>query len=120
MNLVFIIGNLTKEPEKVEGQKLCKLSVAVKNKFKNQDGNYDSEYFNVVVWNTLHEHCMKYLHKGSKVAIVGEHRHRSYEKDGIKRYVCEIVAHEIEFLSSPQKKDDEPKYTPIDEKDIFS
>ena len=119
MNKVIICGNLTKEPEKVKDQDLCKLSVAVKNNFKNKDGNYDSEFFNVVVWNKLHENCMKYLHKGSKVLVIGEHRHRGYEKDEIKKYVCEILAHEVEFLTTPKKKDDEPKYYPIEESDIF-
>jgi single-strand DNA-binding protein len=120
MNKIIIIGHLTKEPQKVDNQDLCKLVVAVKNNFKNQDGEYGSEFFNVAVWNKLHENCMKYLNKGSKVAIIGEHRHRFYEKDGVRKSVCEIVAHEIDFLSTPKKEDDEPKYIPIDENDIFN
>lgn len=118
MNKTIICGILTKEPEKVDGQQLCKLSVAVKNKFKNKDGEYESEFFNVAVWNSLSDNCIKYLHKGSKVLVVGEHHHRSYEKDGVRKYICEIVAHEVEFLSTPQKKDDKEeayKLEPIDD-----
>lgn len=119
MNKIIIIGTLTKEPQKVENQDLCKLSVVVRNNFKNQDGEYGSEFFNVAVWNKLHENCMKYLTKGSKVAIIGEHRQRFYEKNGVRKSVCEIVAHEIDFLYNPKKSDDEPVYTPIDDCDIF-
>lgn len=116
MNRIVISGNLTKEPEKVDGQQLCKLSVAVKNNFKNKDGEYESEFFNVAVWNKLHENCIKYLHKGSKVLVVGESHTRSYEKDGVKRYIHEIIAHEVEFLSTPKKEEkEEPKYQPIDD-----
>ena len=47
------------------------------------------------------ENCGKYLKKGSKVAVVGSLQNRSYEdKDGIKRNVTDIVANEVEFLSS--------------------
>lgn len=114
MNSVVITGYLTKDPEKVDGQALCKMTVAVKNNYRNKDGEYDSEFLNVAVWNRLHEHCMKYLSKGSKVLVAGELHIRNYEKDGVKKYVTEIVAHDVEFLSTKQ----EPKMTPINEEDL--
>lgn len=114
MQIMLLVGNLTKEPEKVDGQELCKLTMAVRNNYKNKDGEYESEFFNIIVWNKLHESCMKYLHKGSKIAVIGREQNRSYEKDGQKRYVHEVVASEVEFLSSP-KKDEEPKMKPIDD-----
>lgn len=111
-----MIGNLIKDPEKIEGQNLCRLSIAVRNNYKNKDGEYDSEFFNLSVWNKLHENCMKYLQKGSKISFIGELHIRSYEKDGIKKYMPEIIVQEIEFLSSIQKKEEEPqKMTPIDD-----
>ena len=116
MNNILLIGNLVKEPEKVDGQELCKLNIAVRNKYKNKDGEYDSEFFNIAVWNKLHENCMKYLHKGSKIAVSGELHIRHYEKDGVKKYIPEIVAHEVEFCFTPQKNED-VKMTPIDEDD---
>ena len=121
MQIVLLIGNLTKEPEKVDGQELCKLTMAVRNNYKNKDGEYDSEFFNIAVWNKLHENCVKYLHKGSKIAVIGREQNRSYDKDGQKRYVHEIVASEIEFLSTPQKKEENqeiPKYEPIDDDEL--
>ena len=107
-------GCLTKDPEKVDGQDLCKLNIAVKNSYKNKEGNYDSEFFNLVVWNKLHETCMKYLSKGSRILVTGELHNRSYEKDGQKKYLTEIIVKELEMLPSVRKQEEPQKMTPID------
>jgi single-strand DNA-binding protein len=112
MNISFVIGSLTKEPEKVEGnlsKTLARLNIAVRENYTDKDGNRPVQFFNVSVWGALAENCLKYLHKGSKVAIVGKIQNRMWEADGIKKYNTEIVASEIEFISTPQKKEDEPK-----------
>lgn len=115
MQKVIMCGCLTKEPEKVDGQDLCRLNIAVRNNFKNKEGNYESEFFNLVVWNKLHETCMKYLHKGSRILITGELHNRTYEKDGVKKYLTEIIVKELEMLPSVKKQDNEVKMTPIDD-----
>ena len=112
MNTVFMIGTLTKEPEKVEGIKdktLVRLNIAVRENYVDKDGNRPAQFFNVSVWGASGDNCLKYLKKGSKIAISGKVQNRMWEADGIKKYSCEIVAHEIEFLSTPQKKEDAPK-----------
>lgn len=112
MNISFILGVLTKEPEKVEGnlsKTLARLNIAVRENYTDKDGNRPTQFFNVSVWGALAENCLKYLHKGSKIAIVGKIQNRMWEADGIKKYNTEIVASEIEFISTPQKKEDEPK-----------
>ena len=112
MNICYLIGNLTKEPEKVEGnlsKTLARLNIAVRENYTDKDGNRPVQFFNVSVWGALAENCLKYLHKGSKIAIVGKIQNRMWEADGIKKYNTEIVASEIEFISTPQKKEDEPK-----------
>lgn len=107
MQKVIMCGCLTREPEKIDGQDLCKLNIAVRNNFKNKNGNYDSEFFNLVVWNKLHETCIKYLHKGSRILITGELHNRTYEKDGVKKYLTEIIVKELEMLPSVKKQDEE-------------
>lgn len=122
MNISFILGSLTKEPEKVEGnlsKTLARLNIAVRENYTDKDGNRPVQFFNVSVWGALAENCLKYLHKGSKIAIVGKIQNRMWEADGIKKYNTEIVASEIEFISTPQKKEDEPKdLKPIPDKDL--
>lgn len=107
MNKVILIGNLTKEPElrtTTSGTSVCTFSIAVNRKFKNQSGEAVTDFFNIVVWKQLGELCNKYLAKGRKVCVVGELQNRSYDaKDGTKRYVTEIKADDIEFLSPKEQ-----------------
>lgn len=118
MNISFLTGNLTKEPQKVEldGKSLCKLTIAVNENFTKEDGTRPVQYFIVTVWNKVAENCLKYLKKGSKVSIVGKIQNRTWEdKDGTKRYAIEIVATEVEFLSTPKGKDLPEACEPIED-----
>ena len=108
MNKVYLIGNLTRDPEVSEtpnGITLCRFAIAV-NRNYSSDGERQTDFFNITVWRTQAENCGRYLKKGSKVAIVGSLQNRSYEdKDGIKRTVTDIVASEVEFLSSKSSQE---------------
>jgi len=103
MNKVMLIGNLTKDPElatTTSNVSVCKFSLAVSRKFKNDKGEYDTDFFNIVVWRTVAENCAKYIKKGSKVCVIGSIQNRSYDaQDGTKRYVTDIVADDVEFLN---------------------
>ena len=109
MNKVYLIGNLTRDPELSEtpnGTALCRFSIAVNRSYTNADGERDTDFFNITVWRNKAENCAKYLKKGSKVAIDGSLQNRSYEdKDGNKRTVTDIVANDVEFLTkSPESE----------------
>ena len=108
MNKVFLIGNLTRDPElstTSSGVTLCRLSLAVSRRFANADGTRETDFFNITVWRNDAENCSKYLNKGSKIAVVGSLQNRTYEVDGVKRYATDIVASEIEFLNSRSSGD---------------
>lgn len=111
MNKVVLIGNLTKDPELAEtssGIAYTNLSVAVSRPFVNEDGERATDFFNVTVWRTQAENCVKYLTKGKKVSIVARLQNRTYEdKNGNKRYVNDIIAEEVEFLSPSDKSSEE-------------
>lgn len=104
MNKVMLIGNLTKDPEintTSSGVSVCSFSIAVSRRFANAEGEREADFFNIVVWRQFAETCHKYLKKGSKVGIVGSIQNRSYTAaDGSKRYATDIVADEVEFLST--------------------
>ncbi|MBF0501472.1 MAG: single-stranded DNA-binding protein [Candidatus Riflebacteria bacterium] len=114
LNLVQLIGNLTKDPElkfTESGAAVAKMSVAINNKYKGKDGEMktDVEYVNLVVWGKTAENCSKYLAKGRPVYVSGRMQTRSWEKDGIKRYATEVVVNEVQFLgSSPGAHGDKP------------
>ena len=111
MNKIFLIGNLTRDPESRQtpsGVSVCNLGIAVQREYASSDGNREADFFNITVWREKGENCQKYLKKGSKVAIVGSLQNRSYEdKDGVKRTVTDVVANEVEFLTPKNAQSDD-------------
>jgi single-strand DNA-binding protein len=106
MNKVMLVGNLGGDPElkyTPNGNAVANFSLAT------NDGYGDNEKTNwhrVVVWNKPAESASKYLAKGSKVAIAGRIEYRSYDdKEGVKRYVTEIIADNVEFLDKKGEED---------------
>jgi single-strand DNA-binding protein len=82
----------------------ARFTVAVNRSYKNDKGEYEADFIPVVAWRKLAELCSQYVHKGSLVAVQGEIRTRSYEKDGIKHYVTEVLANTVKFLDSKKKE----------------
>jgi len=103
MNKAMLIGNLTKDPETrvtQTGIKTCSFTLAVQRNRKNAQGIREADFISVVTWRQLAELCERYLSKGRKVGVFGSIQTRSYEaKDGTKRYITEVVADEVEFLT---------------------
>lgn len=109
MNKVFLIGNLTKDPEMrstQSGVAVCNFTIAVNRRFRNQQtGQQETDFLNVIAWRQLAELCNKYLAKGRKVAVTGSIQTRTYEtKDGSKRTTWDIVADEVEFLTTQNQQ----------------
>lgn len=108
MNKVFLIGNLVADPElRRTGSDIavCTFRIAVQRRYTNQQGVREADFFNVVVWRQQAENCAKYLSKGRRCAVAGSLQSRTYDaQDGTKRNIVEIVADEVEFLSSPQER----------------
>jgi len=110
MNKVLLIGRLTKEPEKIDANDkvLCKFQLATPENYA-RNGERVTTFHTIIVWNKQAENCLKYLHKGSLISLVGKIGYRNWEDaKGQKKYATEIVAEEIEFLSSNSKKGNEP------------
>ena len=114
MNKVILIGNLTKDPEMGEtanGIAFCKMTVAV-----NRRMDKGCDFLNCTAWRTTAENCGKYLSKGKKICVVGSIQINSYEtSDGSKRYLTEIQADEVEFLSQreSEQEESEPKQSKL-------
>ena len=106
MNKAILIGNLTRDPEvrtTNSGVSVCTFTIAINRRVANQQGVREADFINIVAWRQLAELCGRYLAKGRKVAVVGSIQTRSYDaQDGSKRYVTEVVADEVEFISTPQ------------------
>lgn len=107
VNKVILVGNLGKGPDLKSlqnGSSVCKFSIAMNEKFKGRDGQMQErvEWANIVVWGKSGEACANYLDKGSRVYVEGALRTRSYEKDGETRYITEVQALNVVFLSTAQ------------------
>lgn len=120
MNKAYLIGNITRDLElskTTSGVSVTHFSVAVNRPFVKDDGERETDFFNVTAWRGVAENCVKFLSKGSKVAVVGSLQNRSYEdKDGNKRTVTDVIASEVEFLSLKSADTDGEKDTPEDKK----
>lgn len=103
MNKAILVGRLTKDPElktTAGGVSVCSFTVAVNRRFKNAEGNYDADFINCVAWRQQAEFLSKFFAKGRMVGVVGSIQTRSYDKDGQRVYITEVVAEEISFVDS--------------------
>lgn len=118
MNKAILIGNLTRDPEMrttASGVSVCTFTLAINRRFANPQGVREADFINIVTWRQLADLCGRYLAKGRKCSVIGSIQTRSYDaQDGSKRYVTEVVADEVEFLSGqqdgarPMRSDDIP------------
>lgn len=128
MNKVFLIGNLTRDPELSQtnsGVSVCRIAIAVNRRFSNADGSREVDFFNVSVWRNQADSCAKYLKKGSKVAVSGSIQTRNFERaDGTKGFAVDIVADEVEFLSAKNEGEgatiSSPEQQPVQQAPVAS
>ena len=104
MNKVILIGNLTRDPEThitQSGATYCAFTLAV-NRRKHADGTQETDFIPVTVWGKLADAVAQYCHKGARVGILGRLKSGSYEKEGRRVYTLDVIAWQVEFLSSSQ------------------
>lgn len=115
MNKAILIGNLANDPEYTQAGDVAKCSfrLAVQRRYTDSNGNRQADFLPVICWRGLAESCAKYLTKGRKCAVEGSIQTRSYDaQDGTKRYVTEIIADSVEFLSAAGTGDPGPTPPP--------
>ena len=109
MNKVFLIGRTTKDIElrtTSSGKSVISFSIAVNRTYKNEKGEYDSDFFNCIAYNKLAETVSRYVNKGDLLAIEGRLQTRNYtDNNGTKHYVTEILVDSVDFLQ-PKKKEE--------------
>lgn len=117
INKAILIGRLTKDLEirlLDNGNTVTSFTLAVDRTFKSRDGEKSTDFIPIVAWGKTAELCGEYLSKGSLVGISGRIQVRSYNaNDGSRRYVTEVVAEEVNFLTPKKEQDTEPK-VPMD------
>jgi len=118
INSVTLVGNLVRDVELKYGQTgtaIANYTVAVSRPFKNQNGERETDFINVVQFNKGAELTAQYTRKGSKIGLTGRIQTRSYENNEGKRvYVTEVIADQVAFLDS-KSKSVETEGEPVDD-----
>lgn len=104
MNRIFIIGNLTRDPElrsTQNGTAVCTFTVAVNRRRQGAEaGQPEADFFRVTTWRQMAENCSRYLAKGRRAGVSGSLTHEQYTgNDGLVRCSLEVQADEVEFLT---------------------
>ncbi len=125
LNKVFMIGNLTKDPElryTPNGVGVVNLRIAVNRKYRDRaSGELKEEtcFITITAWDKQAEACNQYLSKGSPIFVEGTLQSRSWEtNDGQKRNTIEVRAERVQFLGS--SKDSGPKVSAGTEGEVQS
>lgn len=101
LNSIILIGRMTKDPElryTQAGKGVASFTLAVDRPFKNANGEKEADFIPCVQWGKGAEITAQYTSKGSLVAVEGRLQVRSYDKDGQRRWVTEVVAENVRFL----------------------
>lgn len=107
MNLIILMGRLTKDPEiryTTTGKVCAQFTMAVDRPFTNQDGTRDTDFINNVAWGKTAELIGNSVHKGHRILTEGRLQIRPYtDKNGVKRYATEVVVDRFEFVERKQQ-----------------
>lgn len=114
MNKVILLGRLAKAPEIRVTQndtKVALFTLAVNRRYVKPGEERQADFFNIVAYSKLADFVEKFLHQGLQICISGRLQNRSYEdKNGVTRYVTEVIAEEAYFADSQKKADESILY----------
>ncbi len=126
LNRIFMIGNLTRDPElkfTQAGTAVTNFSIAVNRNWKKQNGERQEEttFVRIITWRKLAEICNEYLKKGSTVLVEGRLSNRSWTtQDGQKRSTIEVIANNIQFINIPRRNQEEPPKEEVVSEEVVS
>ena len=104
MNKAILMGRLTRDPElKTTSNNIavCTFTLAVDRRFKNQQGERETDFIPIVAWRQTAEFVNRYFRQGSKMVLVGSIQVRSWDdKEGNRRWTTEVIADEVYFAES--------------------
>ena len=113
INNITLVGRIIKKPEirYTESNKaICNFTIAVNRTYKNAEGIYETDFINCVVYGKIAETTNEYTDKGDTIGIRGRLQVRNYEnKEGNKKYITEVVAEQVSFISTGNKNNNEQK-----------
>ncbi|KAA0548545.1 single-stranded DNA-binding protein [Bacillus sp. BGMRC 2118] len=107
INKVILVGRLVKDPELKyleDGKAVTSITLAVNRNFRNQNGDYDTDFLNCTLWKKNAENTANFCRKGSVIGVTGRIQTRNYDnQDGQRVYITEVVAEGVKFLSAKKE-----------------
>jgi len=120
MNRVFLMGNLTRNPDlrqTTAGTAVSDIGLAVNENYRNKAGELIETtcFADIVVWGRQAETCAQYLEKGSSVMVEGRLELDRWESDGQKRSKLRVRANRVQFLGRPAHRPEaQPEPVPVE------
>jgi len=118
-NTMFAVGRLTEDP-KIEktpnGRVVSNITIAVPRTYKNENGEYDTDFLDCVFWGEIANNATKYCKKGDLVGVRGRLENNTFEVDGQNHKVSKIIADKISFLSTRKEIDEEKDKNAVKDK----
>lgn len=116
VNNVTLLGRITRDPEVKavgNGSAVCNFTIAVNRNFKNQQGEYEADFINVVAFGNTAQRMQQYVAKGNLLAVTGRIQTRNYENNmGQRVYVTEVVANNVSFVESRNSRNNSGNQDP--------
>lgn len=105
LNLITLVGRLTSDPQinEVEGKKVCIVTLAVPRSFKNENGETEIDFIDIVLWNGIADSVVEYCEKGDLLGVRGRLQTTQLED----KKITEVIAEKITFLSTAKQKQEE-------------
>ena len=111
LNQVIFVGRLVETPTKKtteNGKEVANITLAVPRSYKNEDGEYDADFIDCVLWNGVASNTVEYCRKGDLIGIKGRMETNLYENEnGEKIKSTQVVADKVTFLTSSKSKEQE-------------
>ena len=110
LNQIVLVGRLVRDPEVKKaknGNSYSHITLAVPRSYKNVDGEYETDFLDCTLWQLMATNTKEYRKKGDIVGVKGRVESKVYEKDDEKKYVTEIIAEKVTFLSSNKTEAEE-------------
>lgn len=108
LNSTVLVGRLVNDPELYEtetGRKVTRITLAVPRAYKNVNGEYDTDFIGCKLWQGVAQSTTEYCKKGDLVGIKGRIQTSNYETEEGPKFLTEVVAEKITFLSNNKSKD---------------
>ena len=108
LNQIVIVGRLVRDPELRQtegGKKVTNITLAVPRNYKNQNGEYETDFIDCTLWTGIAESTSTYCKKGDLLGVKGRVQTRMYEREEEKKYITEVIAEKVTFLTSNKNKE---------------